>query len=145
VAWIRRVRTASGATAVQIAESVKGRRRIVRHVGSARDEAELGLLMDEARRLLRHEQQGLLDLGLTPPVAKAVMVGAPQEGLFSTTASSTPSTPPVARTQVLKTSSGLLYEALAGVYSGLGFDIVADEVFRDLVIARGSGGVSSNV
>ncbi len=48
--WIRRVRTASGATAVQIAESVDGRRRIVRHVGSARDDAELGLLIEEARR-----------------------------------------------------------------------------------------------
>lgn len=44
--WIRRVRTASGATAVQIAESVDGRRRIVRHVGSARDAAELGLLIE---------------------------------------------------------------------------------------------------
>jgi Transposase DDE domain len=30
----------------------------------------------------------------------------------------------------------LLYDALAGVYASLGFDIVADEVFRDLVIAR---------
>src|SRR5690348_4723799 len=48
MAWVRRVRTASGSTAVQIAESVAGRRRIVRHVGSARDEAELGLLMEEA-------------------------------------------------------------------------------------------------
>lgn len=50
--WIRRVRTASGATAVQIAESVDGRRRILRHVGSARDDAELGLLVEEVRRLL---------------------------------------------------------------------------------------------
>ncbi len=38
MAWVRRVRTASGATAVQIAESVGGRRRIVRHIGSARDD-----------------------------------------------------------------------------------------------------------
>ena len=40
------------------------------------------------------------------------------------------------RAHVLKTSSGLLYEALAGVYTALGFDAVGDEVFRDLVIAR---------
>ena len=66
MAWIRRVRTASGATAVQIAESVAGRRRIVRHVGSARDEAELGLLLEEAHRLLADDQQGMLDLGITP-------------------------------------------------------------------------------
>ena len=71
MAWVRRVRTASGATAVQIAESVGGRRRIVRHVGSARDEVELGLLMEQARRLLADDRQGVLDLGLTPMAAKA--------------------------------------------------------------------------
>jgi Transposase DDE domain len=138
VAWIRRVRTASGATAVQIAESVDGRRRIVRHVGSARDEAELGLLMDEARRLLEDDQQGLLDLGITPAVPKAVMISPPQTGLFPSMAGGTEAAAPrmVSRTRVLKTSSGLLYDALAAVYSSLGFDIVADEVFRDLVIAR---------
>jgi hypothetical protein len=42
----------------------------------------------------------------------------------------------VARPQVLKTSSVLVYDGLAGVYAGLGFDAVGDEVFRDLVIAR---------
>jgi hypothetical protein len=72
--WIRRVRTASGATAVQIAESVGGRRRIVRHVGSARDEAELGLLMEQARRLLADDAQRELDLGITPKAVKAEMV-----------------------------------------------------------------------
>ncbi len=47
-----------------------------------------------------------------------------------------PARPRVARPRVLKTSSGLLYEALAGVYADLGFDVLGDEVFRDLVIAR---------
>lgn len=54
---IRRVRTASGAAAIQIAESVDGRRRIVRHLGSARDEAELGLLVEEAQQLLADDAQ----------------------------------------------------------------------------------------
>ena len=74
MAWVRRVRTASGATAVQIAESVDGRRRIARHVGSARDEVELGLLIEEARHLLADDQQGMLDLGLTPAAPKVTMV-----------------------------------------------------------------------
>ena len=133
MAWVRRVRTASGATAVQIAESVAGRRRIVRHVGSARDEGELGLLIAEANRLLARDAQHELDLGLTPVAPKAVMIPAPSQGLF-------PGEPQerrwVRRAHVLKTSSGLLYEALAGVYAWLGFDAVGDEVFRDLVIAR---------
>lgn len=140
MAWVRRVRTASGATAVQIAESVAGRRRIVRHVGSARDETELGLLIEEAHRLLADDQQGMLDLGITPPVPKVTMVGpAAPVGLFASPrgAESSPSSRQlVPRPRVLKTSSGMLYDMLAGVYSALGFDVVGDEVFRDLVIAR---------
>ena len=105
--WIRRVRTASGATAVQIAESVDGRRRIVRHVGSARDDAELGLLIEEARRLLADDSQGELDLGITPKTVRAHMVAPPGQTLF-------PDQPMprqlVVRPQVLKSSSGLLYD-----------------------------------
>lgn len=38
------------------------------------------------------------------------------------------------RPRVLKSCSGLLYDALADVYASLGFDsAVGDEVFRDLV------------
>lgn len=141
MAWVRRVRTASGATAVQIAESVDGRRRIVRHVGSARDEADLGLLMEEAQRLLADDRQGVLDLGITPVATKAAMVSPPgpaakQEGLFASPAHEPAAPTMVSRAQVLKTSSGLLYEALASVYDSLGFDIVGDDNFRDLVIAR---------
>ena len=60
MAWIRRVRTASGATAVQIAEYDGGRRKIVAHVGSARTEAELGILLERARELLADPAQGAL-------------------------------------------------------------------------------------
>jgi hypothetical protein len=137
MAWIRRVRTASGATAVQIAESVEGRRRIVRHVGSARDEAELGLLMDQARQLLVDDGQGVLDLGITPTARKASMVPAPATAALFPSASDRPArTLTVPAPRVLKTSSSLLFDALAGVYASLGFDVVGDEGFRDLVIAR---------
>ena len=62
VAFIRRVRTASGATAVQIAEYGGGRQRIVQHIGSAHTEAELGVLLARARELLEDPAQGVLDL-----------------------------------------------------------------------------------
>ena len=133
MAWVRRVRTASGATAVQIAESVGGRRRIVRHVGSAHDEAVLGLLIEQAHRLLADDAQRELDLGLTPVGPKAVLVPAPRAALLDGEPASRKW---VRRPHVLKTSSALLFDALAGVYTDLGFDAVADEVFRDLVIAR---------
>lgn len=135
--WIRRVRTASGATAVQIAESVDGRRRIVRHVGSARDDAELGLLVEEARRLLADNAQGELDLGITPKAVKVEMVSPPGATLFSDAAGEPGPRQLVARPRVLKSCSGLLYDTLAAAYASLGFDdAVGDEVFRDLVIAR---------
>ena len=84
VAWVRRVRTASGATAVQIAESVGGRRRILAHLGSAHTEAELGLLVERARGLLGDADQGQLDLGVEPTSLKARLV-TPQTdtGLFA--------------------------------------------------------------
>lgn len=134
--WIRRVRTASGATAVQIAESVDGRRRIVRHVGSARDEAELGLLIEEAQRLLADDTQGELDLGITPKAVRVHMVAPPVEELLTDGAGVSVARELVARPRVLKSCNGLLYDALAGIYASLGFDAVGDEVFRDLVIAR---------
>lgn len=138
MAWVRRVRTASGATAVQITESVDGRRRIVRHVGSARDEAELGLLVAEARRLLADDVQGMLDLGISPAPAKVTMISAPTggAGLFPDPAESLAPRPVVTRTRVLKTAWSLLYDALAGIYTDLGFDVVDDAVFGDLVIGR---------
>ena len=133
--WIRTVRTASGATAVQIAESVNGRRRIVRHVGSAHDEVALGLLMDEANDLIAGDRQLELDLGLQAVSRQVNLVPAPQP---PTLLGQKPSRArrwvpaPVLR----RTFSRLLYDTLAGVYDELGFDIVGDDAFRDLVIAR---------
>ncbi len=111
MAWVRRVRTASGATAVQIAESVAGRRRIVRHVGSAHDEVELGLLMAAAQRLLRDDAQGELDLGLSLPTLRAAMVPAPADTLFQEQQAPSWERPAVvAAPRVLRTSSALLYD-----------------------------------
>jgi len=123
---------------VQIAESVDGRRRIVRHVGSARDEAELGLLVEQARRLLDDESQGVLDLGISPVRPKAVMVPPPGPATLFGDSGEGASRQLVSRARVLKSASGILFDALAGVYSSLGFDAVGDGdvVFRDLVIAR---------
>ena len=47
-----------------------------------------------------------------------------------------PNGAPVASGRTAATSSRLLYDVLGGVYDWLGFDVVADPVFRDLVIAR---------
>jgi len=123
VAWIRRVRTASGATAVQIAESVGGRRRIVAHVGSAHTEAELGLLVERARALLDDPGQGKLDLGIDPVAPKASLIGpAGEPALFEGVACVARKPAMVAAPRVISASSQVLYDALAAVFTDLGFD-----------------------
>jgi hypothetical protein len=136
VVFIRRVLTASGATAVQIAEYVRGNQRIVQHVGSAHTEAELGVLLQRARELLEDPAQGVLDLGLEPtPQVKGLVEPSRGVGLFDVAARREPSgrDSPV---RVLGTDSRVLFGALAEVFTALGFDALGDQVFRDLVIAR---------
>ena len=48
MAYVRKVRTASGAVAVQVARRDSGRVVILEHVGSAHTDAELGILLNVA-------------------------------------------------------------------------------------------------
>lgn len=108
----------------------------MRHVGSARDEAELGLLLAQARALLEDDLQGVLDLGMQVPQRVCPMAPAlPERTLFSPSPALARPTA-TARAQVLRTSSRTLFDALAAVFDQLGFDVVADACFRDLVVAR---------
>jgi hypothetical protein len=141
VVFIRRVRTAAGATAVQIAEYVDGRQRIVQHVGSAHSQAELGVLLARARELLEPSGQEVLDLGVgSAPVVTPLLSSRPaRPELFAVDEAGGARAPVPVRAgaaRVVSTDALVLFEALAGLYSSLGFDAVADEVFRDLVIAR---------
>ncbi len=141
MAWILRVRTASGATAVQIAEYIQGRREIVAHVGSAQTDAEIGLLMAQARALLTDDGQDELDFGVEARPVKADLVARPvaENSFFTaTTGTAEPAAQGrrVSAPQVVATSSRLLFDTIAGVYDDLGFDVLADATFRDLVIVR---------
>jgi hypothetical protein len=63
VPYVRTVKTASGATAVQIVHSSHRGSRDIEHLGSAHNGAELELLKAAARQRLA-AGQGELDLGL---------------------------------------------------------------------------------
>jgi len=110
--YVRKVRTASGATAVQIVQKRFGVRQIVEHLGSAHDELELALLLQVARERLAAGQDEL-DLGLEP----ALVGGTPAA-------------------RVVSSSSRWLWQVLIDAYDHLGFDVVDDEAFRALVLAR---------
>jgi hypothetical protein len=112
VPYVRTVKTASGATAVQIVRSSHRGSREIEHLGSAHDDAELELLKAAARQRLA-AGQGELDLGLDTAAA-----GGPL---------------PITASRM-----GCLADALEHAYRVLGFDQASggDEVFGQLVLAR---------
>jgi hypothetical protein len=114
VGWfVRRVRTASGATAVQIVHK-RGRTVLgIDHIGSAHDEAQLAMLLETARARLTAGQQML-------PIEEDIA------------GRGRPTGEPVAE----GTASLIVWEALEAVYAWLGFDQIADEAFKALVLAR---------
>jgi hypothetical protein len=121
---------------VQIAEYDGGRRKIVAHVGSARTEAELGILLERARELLADPAQGTFDLGIEPAAPRTRLVKREASpALFGAEPSGgIPAAAGPAR--VVSTDSRVLFQALNSVYDGLGLGGLGDDVFRDLVLAR---------
>lgn len=115
----------------------------MKHLGSAHSQAELGVLLEQARGLLEDPAQGVLDLKVRPepPVTPVLDAPAPA-ALFG--AASVPVSVPTSGVgatrdslgRVVATDSRVLFEALAGVYAALGFDGLQDPVFADLVVAR---------
>jgi Transposase DDE domain len=131
VAYVRKVRTASGAVAVQVARKEAGKVVIIEHVGSARTDAELGVLLQRARGLVDGLQE-VLDLEVARRVARLDEVSdwrPPDQQQPVADAVAGPG-------RTVATNSRLLYEAIGAVYDALGFDALADVVFKDLVIAR---------
>lgn len=116
MAYIRTVKTASGATAVQVVWSWRRGARSIEHIGSAHDEAELAALKSAAAARLAVGQTEL-DLGLT-------------NGLE-------PGTLPITSSKMTH-----LWDGLCAAYRLLGFESVTkgDNVFGDLVLARISVG-----
>ena len=62
--FVRKAKTASGAVQVQIAEKRNGRRKILEHIGSAHDDAELAVLVNVANQRLHGVQDDMLPLEL---------------------------------------------------------------------------------
>lgn len=107
MAFIRKVKTKSGATAVQIAYKAYGQIRKIKHLGSAHNAKELNLLISLAKDHLRGNQMLL----------------------FSDPVSSLP-------IKLKKTFSRLLFQTLIKEYSRLGFSKINDSDFANLCVAR---------
>ena len=107
MAFIRKVKTTSGATAVQIAYKQKGKIVKIIHIGSAHTEEELNILLELAHKQLQANQ-----LTLFPEVQPSLRVGIKQS------------------------FSELLWNILREQYCNVGFTELNDEVFEALCIAR---------
>ncbi|UVE94400.1 IS1634 family transposase [Dietzia sp. B32] len=111
--FVRKVKTSSGATAVQIVEKIRGQRKILEHIGSAHTEGELAALIAVARGKITAGQQPL-ELGLETEA----QVRSGGDAV------------------VRRHSSELLWQTLTSTFDALGFNAVADETFKALVCAR---------
>ncbi len=107
MAFIRKVKTSSGATAVQIAHKRYGRISNIEHIGSAHTAEELEVLLSLAKNKMLGDQKSLFD----EPESE-VIIGLQQS--FST----------------------LLFDVLANQYNKLGFNTLNDLDFAYLCIAR---------
>jgi hypothetical protein len=103
---VRTVKTASGATAVQIVHGSRRGSRDIEHIGSAHDDAQLALLKAAARQRMAAGQLEF-DFG----------VGAEASGGLL---------------EILSSRMGHLWDALSRAYEVLGFGVAAggDEVFK---------------
>jgi hypothetical protein len=114
--YVRTVKTASGARAVQIVYSSRREARDIEHIGSAHDDAELAVLTAVAR-LRMSAGQGELDLGLERIAPTQRMGGRCRSRRRGWVTCGTPSI----------TATG---------YSGSRRPRTGDDVFRQLVLAR---------
>ena len=112
MAYVRTVRTASGATAVQVVWSSRKGSRQIDHVGSAHDGDELAALKAIAAERIGAGQVKV-DLGLAAAAGSGPL-------------------------EIVGSKAAHLWEALSRAYDSLGFEAAAggDEVFRALVLAR---------
>lgn len=107
MAFIRRVKTSSGATAVQIAHKLHGKIDRIEHIGSAHKEDDLKTLLAVAKQRLLGSQLSLLPNASDPLKIRQV-----------------------------QSVSQLLYDSLLEPYSQLGFNQLKDDTFAALCVAR---------
>lgn len=107
MSFIRKVKTASGATAVQIAHKEYGRLVKIDHIGSAHTQADLETLLALAKKRLLGGQQNLFK----EPTSQV-------------------------KINLRRPVSRLLLQVLTEQYTHLGFDQLKDDIFAYLCIAR---------
>ena len=136
--FVRKVRTASGAVAVQVVTKEHGKIVDIDHLGSAHSDPELGLLVLAAREVLRGSQ-GELELGdLATSGLRVGDVADWTRGSEMFAASTQRGRPPTVAgsARVVSTGSQVLWNVLDDAYGTLGFEVLGDDAFKALVLSR---------
>ena len=107
MAFIRKVKTSSQATAIQIAHKQHGKIVKIEHIGSAHNDTDIATLLALARQRLIGSQ-----LSLLPDVSSPLKI------------------------RQIQAVSRLLYDSLLSLYEQLGFNQLKDETFAALCISR---------
>jgi len=107
MAYIRKVKTKSGATAVQVVTKAYGRIVHLKHIGSAHTQTQLDMLLALARKRLLANQPSLFPEKQYP-----------------------------VKIRLKRSFSRLLWQILLDQYQKLGFGELNDEVFASLCVAR---------
>ena len=122
--------------AVQVARKEQGRAVILAHLGSAHTDAELGILLEQAKAVVIGGQVALdFEVAARAQLMRDV-ADFREQALIAERPGPAGAAPVVAPGRTTGTNSRLLYDLLGHVYDWLGCDAVGDAVFRDLVIAR---------
>ena len=137
--FVRKVRTASGAVAVQIVDQVGRTVTGVEHVGSAHSDAELAVLMLAAQERLMPGQQ-TFDFGDLPQNVQSIEAipdwTQKENALPHEPARGRPRGTSTQAAKVVGSPAAELWDVLVGAYSRLGFDVLDDEGFRAMLLAR---------
>ncbi|MFC7376892.1 IS1634 family transposase [Brachybacterium sp. GCM10030268] len=138
MAFVRKVRTGSGATAVQVVQKRHGKLEIIQHLGSGHSPVEVALLVQRGREILQGEQEAL-ELGVDSGADTTLARPAEQQPQLIPTAAPPAETSAAGShggVRVVGTTSDVLWSTLRAAYSRLGFGVVEDEVFEQVVLAR---------
>jgi hypothetical protein len=145
MAYVRRVRTRSGAVAVQIVTKERGEVAGIEHIGSANSDEELALLLGLARERLTAPGQAVLAPELEDVPGRRVRLSdvadwtrRPEDGdggLWPVV-EGRPGTAARSGGRVRATASLVLWRALEDAYERVGLGVVPDEAFQRLVLAR---------
>ena len=142
MAYVRKVRTASGAVAVQVARKDSGRVVILAHLGSAHTDAELGILLEQAKAMVVGGQAALDFEVAARAQSMADVADFRAQTLIPERATPTVAAPVVPPGRTVGASSRLLYDLLSHVYDWLGFDTVGEGNDGALFELRARAGVA---